>query len=189
MNYLFFLDIETTGLDHHWDDILEIGCKVTEFSNPTKIIDTFRSVCRNNGSKCSPFVEKMHTQSGLLTECMRSTVTVSESLLLLYSFINQFDGTRYLAGNSVHFDVNFVSAYVSPYHSIKDLFHHRHLDMSVFKIFSEINPSTIDRGLDNLLKNHPTHRVLEDIDECIKQFDYWNKRLSLRVIDFDPGLV
>lgn len=92
------IDIETTGLDVEWDDILELGA--AKVSNG-KVVDRFTAlVYRSTG--VPSFITEL---TGITSEMVQSADPLDA---VLPQFV-EFCGDSVLVGHGVNFDVNFVS--------------------------------------------------------------------------------
>ncbi len=95
------VDLETTGLDPIYDDIIEIGAIMVEDG---KIIDRYSSLV-NPGYEISEFVTSL---TGITNEMLADAPTLEEVLPRFDVFV----GTATVLGHNVNFDVNFLySAY------------------------------------------------------------------------------
>ena len=164
---LYWLDLETTGLDPNADNILEIAVAVSVLERPFEATDAMSVVLRYpsaNGSKgvpsLHPVVEEMHTKNGLLAECRRSLLgiaDVEESLLSIVPETTDREDMPTLAGSSVHFDHAFLRAKMP---RLAARFSHRHYDVSAVKLFCQ------SLGMGKLPKAE-AHRAAADIRESI----------------------
>lgn len=185
MKKLVWLDLETTGLTPGQDLVLSIGMRVTDANlafvaeaewdarQPQQILD----------ARLSPIVKEMHTRNGLLARCAASPFTWSEVRTLARAFLLQHVGSdqtsgfdsAILAGSSIHFDHRFLA--VSAPELLK-FFHYRMLDVSVFKVLSEMWNLETSKS-----KSEAAHTPLRDIYASIETFmRYCNDMLQ-------PGLV
>jgi len=172
---IFWLDLETTGLDPAKDKILEVAVLEANFDRPfdTKSLGTW--VLQTDGSEqMDTFVLKMHTKSGLLDECKRSSCTAAKAEgALLERVLPAFD--RYerpvLAGSSVHFDMGFLRAHMP---KLAARFTHQLFDVSAVWLFCR----SVGMPLE---KRTPAHRAHDDIVASVehaKSCFRWLKGLS-----------
>ncbi len=106
------IDIETTGLDPRFDEIIEIGAIKIKNNN---IVEKFESLVKPNGyyiyddeddeieyfSYVSDFITEL---TGITNEMLESAPDITK---VLPSFID-FIGNDILLGHNVHFDINFL---------------------------------------------------------------------------------
>ncbi|UTM60463.1 oligoribonuclease (plasmid) [Photobacterium sp. CCB-ST2H9] len=178
---LIWIDLETTGTDqvqsngqigsqfHH---ILEVAGIITD-SDLNVIGEPIKLVIQRTEeelSKCDETVRKMHTENGLLVECLSSPVTHEEAERLLISWVKENGIKRFntsnktggaqLAGNSIRFDKNFIANQMPGF---DEYLHYRTFDVSVLATAAAMwNPELV-------VKKQYNHRSLEDISESIKE--------------------
>lgn len=91
------IDIETTGLDPNFDEIIEIGAlKIAD----GKVIDEFSTLVKPT-SLVSPFVEEL---TGINNKMLSDAPPIKPAIEAFYNFI----GESILVGHNVHFDINFL---------------------------------------------------------------------------------
>jgi oligoribonuclease len=170
---LYFLDIETTGLDIAHDFVLEVAVVKTTLEAPFEEVgEPFCRVMPYGSIKslraCAfPVVRDMHDASGLWEDCRRAhaerTHTVGQ---VIHELIDLFADERgkpreerpVLAGSTVHFDRAFVRRHL--FSEIDDVFSHRHYDVSSVKLFCQ------SLGMPQIPKGE-AHRALADVRESI----------------------
>ncbi len=165
---LWWVDVKTTGLDPRRDQILEVALSSSPLNDPFNVTEEYHAVCRlvraagrywsSHGTTIivDPFVEMMHTKSGLWEECDRSDV-------LAYSAVNEVvarvqGDPAILAGSSVHFDRGFLESVGG--NQIRTVFSHRHYDVSAIKLFCE------SLGMPKIPKGE-AHRAQADVLESV----------------------
>lgn len=179
--YIYWLDLETTGLDPVKDVILELAIVRARFEEPTKPLANYHVVFGLQGSDPEtwhPMVREMHTKSGLLDECLRSTKTLYDAESVLDTFVpkpesdpadpQRHDGKWTLAGACVHFDRDFLVRHIP---RIGQRFMNRTLDVSGLKLFCRT------LGMDRLPKAE-AHRALDDIAESMAHLVVCRKWLA-----------
>lgn len=136
---LYWLDIETTGLDHRIDSILEIGMLVTDDNlNLVPGVPIFADMqIRVNPATLAgmnDFVREMHTKSGLLDLLPKAGNSIADAERKLCEWVRSIpdDEPRVLAGASVHFDRGFIHAMMP---KLDAMFSHRHADVSAMREF------------------------------------------------------
>ena len=95
-NYVLF-DIETTGLDPEYDEIIEIGAIKVDNN---KVMDEFHSLIKPD-NEIDEFITNL---TGITNEMVENAPNIEE---VLPNFIN-FIGDEIFIGHNVNFDINFV---------------------------------------------------------------------------------
>lgn len=138
--HYLFLDVETTGLDPIEDRILELGYVLTD-SEFNVLQEASLQFAMKFDWPREHVVDEMHTASGLYEAMAFHNQGFADDFSMI-DFIQQdldaFNVVKpHLAGNSIHFDKSFLAeTWGKP---LLDLFHHRMLDMSSFRIlFPEV---------------------------------------------------
>jgi oligoribonuclease len=164
---IYWLDVESSGLSPERDQLLELAVAEADLERPFDIGPisqwVFRGIpCHPDGTAAlSPLILDMHTKSGLVAECAKSTTTVSEienHLLTLVPEVADREDIPTLAGSSVHFDHAFLRAKMP---RLAARFSHRHYDVSAVKLFCR------SLGMPKLPKAE-AHRASADILESVE---------------------
>lgn len=130
------IDIETTGLDPSFDEIIEIGAIKIRGKN---IVDKFSSLVKPQ-QEISSFITDL---TGITNEMVHDAPKISKVLPVILSFIEN----DIIVGHNVNFDINFLydnaCYYLDSFISnnfvdtmrlsrwlLKDLAHHRLIDIS-----------------------------------------------------------
>jgi oligoribonuclease len=160
---LYWLDLETTGLDPVTCDILEVAVMEADFEDPfnARVIYNQPIFTTLTDVDLDPFIVNMHTANGLLAECRdaySSLSTVEDYLLDLIPMVEDKDTRGTLAGSSVHFDHAFIARQMP---RLNKRLSHRHYDVSSIALFCR------SLGMPHL-KREPGHRALADIQDSIQ---------------------
>lgn len=178
---LLFLDIETTGLTHGEDLLLEVGMIVTDMQlnelqdGRISFLVHWSTGQLDEYLQGKDFVREMHTKNGLLQEVATSPLGEDEDIVLIRvkDWIVDYQNMHEIknfhpAGSSVHFDVTWLDyefLYKVGYPSFSKAanLHHRYYDVSAIKMFlqmtvadGEYNPGPEDE-----------HRALSDLENDI----------------------
>ena len=172
MDWLLWVDLETSGLDVNNCHILQIAYVLTNYNLtlclPCKEINikTEDYQLENMDNWC----KQQHTNSGLITKIKDSNISLSkaedEIIKFLNKNVNKTD-TLTIAGNSVHFDKKFIDVHMK---KLSERLSYRIIDVSSF--------SLICKSLNNnVYKNKPVkkyeHTAQQDILESIDEYRYY----------------
>lgn len=162
---LYWLDIETTGLDPRIDSMLEIGMVITD--DDLNIVAPHMADIRIAASPAAlanmvPFVKNMHEGSGLLADLQDgSAVSLRDAERAVINFVESTGDTspRVMAGASVHFDRSFLRLMMP---KLDAMFIHRHADVSAMREFHR-------RWAPEVVTTRPAgaHRPLMDLLDSI----------------------
>ena len=114
-DYMFWLDLETTGSHLEGNTILEVGAAITDMS--LNVLDG-RNYVINPGTfvfELKPIVLEMHSKNGLLDEIYKSEWTMGEVDNELSQWIRKYNGSNHMlfAGSGImHFDRKFIQRFL-----------------------------------------------------------------------------
>lgn len=180
MNWLLWVDIETTGLDPSNCKILQVACMLSSFDlQIKKALTEFTLTCdKQSLDKMDSWCKTTHTNSGLLYHVNNSVLTIEDvenSILNILNCNVSIKDNIYLAGNSVHFDKKFIEVYMKRLYSRLS---HRILDVSsIGLLLSSIN--------NTLYENRPVkkyeHTASSDILESIEEYNFYLRHFKTTI--------
>lgn len=177
---MFWIDLETEGLDENLDGILEVGCVVTNLK--LEVLKQKRWLVKPGGVGWSPktlevnnpFVHAMHKKSGLLHDVVAKGQHFTSIGFELLGWLHDSglqNKTDPMCGSTVHFDRKFIKNY---WPQVDARFSYRNIDVSSEK--------------ETILRYHPewaaeldamrtekvkAHRAIPDILESIEEFKFY----------------
>lgn len=169
---LYWLDVETTGLDPQYNTLLEIAIVATKFNDRfdeigEPVSTVFRYPVNLSFDQVHPDVLTMHAANGLWKESKAAAFSAGnlaawDEILERIKSWGLEDEEGMLAGRSVHFDLQWLKAYAPD--SVVDALNlsHRLFDLTAIKRFTELCgvPENVDYESD--------HRALGDVQDDIK---------------------
>jgi oligoribonuclease len=187
-------DVETSGLDHDRNYLLEAGFRVTDsdlrtISEASWVVPWGPRVVAD---QIRPYTDRpvldMHDASGLWVECSRPgwVMLGSDAVDVFQSwaaFAGILDWLRDagaaglpLAGSTVGFDRRWLNHWLPGF---ADVPHYRSLDVSSFKVaLSMWAPHVVASCPDPARR----HRVMPDLDDSIRELAHYRDALGLDVL-------
>lgn len=162
------IDIETTGLDTKYDEIIEISA--IKIKN-NEIVNQFSSLIRPK-FKIDDFIS---TLTGITNEMLENAPKLE---IIISEFIN-FIGDDIIIGHNVNFDINFIYDYYKKYcnKDIKNDF------VDTMRIAKKLLPQSNSYKLEKLLEYFNInvsihHRALSDCESTFKLYNELKKCIS-----------
>lgn len=177
MEWLLWLDLETSGLDSDTSDILQVAFALTNFD--LSITHGFHEYTiyqdKSIIDNMDPWCRDQHMKSGLLDHVFKSEhsiIDAENAILRLLNSEKAVKDTVYIAGNSVHFDKKFVDRYMK---RLSKMLSYRIVDVSTLSIIFKNTQSDI-----YLNKPHKRflHTALSDIEESVNEYSYYLTQLD-----------
>lgn len=175
-NFVFWIDLETTGTDEDFDHILEVGAVLTGPGPAYPEIETFHFVTGELTParlwRMNDTVTMMHAQSGLLSEGKQGGPSISQVDEEIHTVLKQYAGSEHIpcAGSGVsHFDRRFIKRYMP-----KTSRHLTYWNLDV----GELRRSLREAGFAIADSGNLNHRALDDIRAHIEE-----RRLYLLALD------
>lgn len=168
---LVWLDLEMTGLDPDFCQILEIAVLLTD-GDLNLLPGGYHAVIHQPPSvlrKMSRVVRRMHSESGLLDRVRASKISLARAEREALAFIRKRcrRGEGILAGNSVHADRRFLLRHMP---RLAGYCHYRIVDVSTIK-------ELVRRWYPTLppFPKQSLHTAMEDIRESIRELRYYRE--------------
>lgn len=167
------IDLETTGLDPQWNDIIELGAIRVEKGN---VVDKFSSLV-NPGYIIDSFITDL---TGITNEMVASAPSIKDALPKYLDFVNE----SIVIGHNVNFDINFL--YDNCMNSLKRPFSNDYID--TMRMSRKLFPQERHHRLHDLLtrfgvKQNVEHRALADIEQTNYCYLYMKSYIQDNGID------
>lgn len=180
------IDIETTGLDPNYDEIIEIGAmKVRD----NVIVATFESLIKPDGyysyddddNETFEYVDAFITElTGITNEMLESAPLIEDVLPKFIDFI----GDDVLIGHNVNFDINFL--YDSLEDNLQFIFKNDFIDLMRLsrKLYPEFKNHKLKTVAESLKVNTDNnHRALKDCSITLECFQIVSNNIITNNID------
>lgn len=173
--YMVWIDCEMTGLNLDVDELVEVAVIITD-SELKAVHEGFDIVIKPSQAaleNMGEFVTNMHTSSGLIEEIPHG-VSLEEAEAQVLAYINEHvpEGQKPpMCGNSIGTDRAFVVRYMP---EVDARLHYRNIDVSSLK---ELARRWYPRVYFNSPSKDGGHRALADIQESIRELDYYRQAL------------
>lgn len=159
-DYIIF-DIETTGLDSSYDEVIEIGA--IKLKN-NKIVSKFNSLVKPK-NEIDEYITEL---TGITNEMVKDAPTIEE---ILPDFMN-YIGNDILIGHNVNFDINFI--YDNLYRNKFDVLTNDFID--AMRISRKLLPELPHHRLIDLAKyfkidSTNNHRTLKDCEITMNVYE------------------
>lgn len=167
------IDLETTGLDPTWDEIIEIGAvKISD----GKIVNQYNTLVKPI-NEIDDFISEL---TGITNDMLLDAPAITEVLPGFIDFIEN----SIVIGHNVNFDINFIydnciSANNSPFKN--DFIDTMRLSRWIFKDFKNHKLTTL---IDNFkIQRNIMHRALSDSIATYECYEYIKQYIKLNNID------
>lgn len=168
-----FTDIETTGLDTTFDNILALGIIVTrdDFIEVARQ-EWFGKVYQTEIMSLPSKVLEMHSTSGLLQKCEQSTLHCIDIEDEAVAFIKEHcPEPSPMAGNSIHFDRAFLKAHMP---ELEKTYHYRNFDVSTLRLLCH---ATVPEAKDWKSARPKVHTPIADLENSLEELAHWREVL------------
>jgi oligoribonuclease len=168
MEWLLWLDLETTGLDVISCKILQCASVLTDFRLDIRQVNNECTIWCDDATldKMDDWCKEHHTKSGLIDEVKKSKLTVQDiesDILFCLNYQVALRDTIYLAGNSVHFHKRFIEKFMP---TLNFRLSHMVLDVSSLAIVCrQLNPNVYSDKPPKTYNHTSMSDILETIDE------------------------
>ena len=172
INNLIWIDLEMTGLDTMYDEIIEIATIVTDSSlnvlaegpmlaiyQPDEILDAM-----------DDWNTRQHNASGLVRRIQNSKLSIPDAEQQTLAFLKKYvpGGKSPMCGNSICQDRRFLARQMP---ELEAYFHYRNLDVSSVK---EMVQRWAPEILNGVFKEGK-HLALDDIHDSINELIYYRR--------------
>jgi oligoribonuclease len=172
MEWLLWIDIETTGLEPDTNKILQIACVLSTHNlDIVHILPEITLSCDiSTLQHMGPWCMDTHTKSGLFKAVLNSSFSLTEAEKTLLYHLNHYIALQdkvYIAGNSVHFDKKFIDKHMP---QLSRRLSHQILDVSSIGIACKHFNNKVFQARPTKAHNHTAKA---DILESIHEYKYY----------------
>lgn len=180
-DHMILIDVETTGIDHERDLLLELSAIVVDKNlEEVAVLDSFvvhhpankvdSIIDANDAEIGRPVVRNMHEATGLLERVQKSINTLRHLEISLNSFLDRHFGEGsdriIVIGNSVRFDLDYIRVNLP---SVHRRLNKRIVDVSgIFEAINFLDPWI----LEGFIPQPGDHNSLNDLRACLNQLRY-----------------
>lgn len=149
------IDIETTGLDSRYCEIIELSA--LRYSNGS-LVDSFTTLVKPT-EPIDSFITEL---TGITNDLVADAPTISDAIKSFYDFV----GSDILVGYNVNFDINFIYDVLQDTHSID--FTNSFVDVMRFarKLLPELKNHKLETVAAHYKVSSPAHRSYADCEAC-----------------------
>lgn len=185
---MVWVDIETTGLSHLTDVVLEVGIRITDEN--LKTIDEFDMTVWDSpyydrkfeeigmragaGEKGPKIVLDMHRESGLWDSARSEGLTPTDAEKGMVDFLEGHGVEKErppMCGSSVHFDRMMITEQMP---GLAACFGYRNIDVSTVKELCKVLNPELYGKLDKYgPKKSERHRALDDLTDTINELAWY----------------
>ncbi|MBI2372426.1 MAG: oligoribonuclease [Deltaproteobacteria bacterium] len=170
---IVWLDMEMTGLDPSRCVPLQVAVVITDADLlELDAVELTIWQPESSLSTIEPFVQKMHTDNGLLAKVRRSDTSLATAERAMMDVLVKWCPYQagVLAGNSIHVDRTFLKAFFPVF---EGYLHYRMIDVSSIKELVRRWYSS-DRAFG---KGTGTHTALQDVRESIAELAHYRQKV------------
>ena len=149
------IDIETTGLDSRFCEIIELSA--LRYSNGS-LIDSFTTLVKPT----EPIDDFITELTGITNDLVSDAPAISDAIKNFYNFV----GSDILVGYNVHFDINFIYDVLQNTHGLD--FTNSFVDVMRFakKLLPDLKNHKLETVADHYKISSPAHRSYADCETC-----------------------
>lgn len=200
--FLFWVDLETTGLDPEKDVILELAYKLTRFEFPYALVAEQSFLIGPRTTEPSswptvmlrelmvPAVFDMHTKSGLVADLVSSippSIEAVENILIgltgAHGWPAEGSTMTVIAGSSVKFDHAFLKKHMPRFAKCLS---YRNFDSRNLALYCW------SKGMPRLEHGEPKHRAMTDLEasmDLVRKCDQWLQEQGSPLTAADPDTI